>query len=178
MHSKLNPYIDGEMATTVEIVSRQQWGAAAPKQAPEKFSCAERVIIHHTDTPSCSSRSECVSRVASIQDWHMTERKWDDIGYNFLVAADGTVFEGRGWGAVGAHAKGNNHDSLGIAFIGNFKSEAPNCEALASVKQLLQFGVSEGFIKPQFGLCGHRDVGTTECPGEKLYGVLKELKST
>ncbi|KAF3847986.1 hypothetical protein F7725_021014 [Dissostichus mawsoni] len=151
----------------MEIVSRQQWGAAAPKQAPDKFSCAQRVIIHHTDTPRCSSRSECVSRVASIQRGHMTERKWDDIGYNFLVAADGAVFEGRGWGAVGAHAKGNNHDSLGIAFIGNFK-----------IKQLLQSGVSQGFIKPQFGLCGHRDVGDTECPGGKLYAVLQQLKST
>lgn len=33
------------------------------------------------------------------------------------------MFEGRGWGVVGAHARGNNHDSLGIAFMGNFNSE-------------------------------------------------------
>lgn len=40
---------------------------------------------------------------------------------SFLVGGDGAVYEGRGWGVVGAHAKGNNHDSLGIAFMGNFK---------------------------------------------------------
>lgn len=33
------------------------------------------------------------------------------------------MYEGRGWGVVGAHAKGNNHDSVGIAFMGNFNSK-------------------------------------------------------
>lgn len=33
------------------------------------------------------------------------------------------MYEGRGWGVVGAHTKGNNHDSLGIAFMGNFNSK-------------------------------------------------------
>lgn len=33
------------------------------------------------------------------------------------------MFEGRGWGVAGAHTKGNNHDSLGIAFMGNFNSK-------------------------------------------------------
>ncbi|KAK5868367.1 hypothetical protein PBY51_009393 [Eleginops maclovinus] len=166
------------MATTVNIVSRKQWGAAAPKKVAQKVSSAQRVIIHHTANPKCRSHSECVSRVASIQRDHMTAREFDDIGYNFLVAADGAVFEGRGWGAVGAHAKGNNHDSLGVAFMGNFTNESPSSEAISSVKQLLQSGVSQGFIKPQFVLIGHRDVGDTECPGGKLHAVLQQLRST
>lgn len=33
------------------------------------------------------------------------------------------MYEGRGWGVSGAHAKGNNHDSLGVAFMGNFNSK-------------------------------------------------------
>ncbi len=45
------------------------------------------------------------------------------VCFSFLVGGDGTVFEGRGWGVVGAHAKGNNHDSVGIAFMGNFNSK-------------------------------------------------------
>lgn len=43
--------------------------------------------------------------------------------FSFLVAGDGTVFEGRGWGVMGAHAKDHNSDSLGIAFMGNFNSK-------------------------------------------------------
>lgn len=45
------------------------------------------------------------------------------IYFSFLVGGDGTVYEGRGWGIVGAHAKENNHDSVGIALLGNFNSK-------------------------------------------------------
>ena len=38
---------------------------------------------------------------------------WSDIGYNFLVGEDGNIYEGRGWGKVGAHARGHNSDSIG-----------------------------------------------------------------
>lgn len=43
--------------------------------------------------------------------------------FSFVVGGDGLVFEGRGWGVVGAHTKGHNHDTLGIAFMGNYTSE-------------------------------------------------------
>lgn len=33
------------------------------------------------------------------------------------------VYEGRGWGIVGAHAKEHNLYSVGIAFMGNFNGE-------------------------------------------------------
>ncbi|KAM9359068.1 peptidoglycan recognition protein 5 [Symphorus nematophorus] len=157
------------------IVSRAQWGAAAPRGKEKLKGSAQRVVIHHTALPKCSGRQECMERLVSIQRGHMTERKFDDIGYNFLVGGDGTVFEGRGWGVVGAHAKGNNHDSLGIAFMGNFNNDTPSAEAISSVKQLLQFGVNEGFITRKFELLGHRDLGQTECPGGKLHTALPQL---
>lgn len=106
----------------------------------------------------------------------MQDRHFDDIGYNFLVGEDGTVYEGRGWGVMGAHTKGNNHDSLGIAFMGNFNNDVPSTEALTSVKHLLESGVSQGFLLPEFLLLGHRDLGNTECPGAKLYAALPLLR--
>ena len=36
------------------------------------------------------------------------------------------VYEGRGWGVMGTHTKGNNHNSLAIAFMGNFNSKKHN----------------------------------------------------
>ncbi|XP_053278202.1 peptidoglycan recognition protein 5 isoform X2 [Pleuronectes platessa] len=108
------------MEQNVKIVSRAQWQAAPPKQRERLKSLARRVVIHHTATPSCRGLKKCKEQIFSIQRGHMTERGFSDIGYNFLVEGGGIVFEGRGWGVVGAHSKGNNHDSLGIAFIGNF----------------------------------------------------------
>uniref|UniRef100_A0A674MQB6 Peptidoglycan recognition protein 5 n=1 Tax=Takifugu rubripes TaxID=31033 RepID=A0A674MQB6_TAKRU len=96
--------------------------------------------------------------------------------FSFLVGFDGTVFEGRGWGVVGAHAKGFNNESLGIAFMGNFNNDTPSSEAVLSVRQLLHSGVSQGFLCPDFALMGHRDLSATECPGANLYAALPKLK--
>ncbi|XP_041851019.1 peptidoglycan recognition protein 5 [Melanotaenia boesemani] len=166
------------MEPTVNIVSRLQWGAAAPKQQKTLKGSAQRVIIHHTALLNCKGLAECKDHLISIQRTHMNQRQFDDIGYNFLVEEDGTVYEGRGWGVVGAHTKGHNGDSLGIAFMGNFNNDTPSKVALLSVKQLLLSGVSRGFLHPQFALCGHRDLGTTECPGNNLYAALPQLRST
>ncbi|XP_039987267.1 peptidoglycan recognition protein 5 [Xiphias gladius] len=166
------------MEQEVSIVSRAHWGAARPKQKERLKSLAHRVIIHHTALPSCKSLKECKDHMLSIQRMHMTESGFDDIGYNFLVGRDGTVFEGRGWGVVGAHTKGNNHDSLGIAFMGNFNNEAPSNKSILSVKRLLQSGVSQSFLHKEFALFGHKDLGDTECPGEQLYAALPQLRGT
>ncbi|XP_029923759.1 peptidoglycan recognition protein 5 [Myripristis murdjan] len=163
------------MAETVNVVSRQQWGAVAPHYRDTMKDPAKRVVIHHTAITSQKGSKECMAQLVSIQRTHITERKFDDIGYNFLVAQDGTVYEGRGWGVVGAHAKSNNHDSVGIALMGNYNNETPSSEALSSVKKLLQSGVSQKHLKPEFVLLGHKDLGKTECPGEKLYACLKNL---
>jgi hypothetical protein len=56
------------------------------------------------------------------------DRNFSDIAYNFLVGGDGKIYEGRGWDAEGAFARGFNKKSLGIAFIG--KDLTSNLETL------------------------------------------------
>uniref|UniRef100_A0A3P9IF44 Peptidoglycan-recognition protein SC2-like n=1 Tax=Oryzias latipes TaxID=8090 RepID=A0A3P9IF44_ORYLA len=165
------------MEQTVNIVSRLQWGAAAPKQKEALKGSAQRVVIHHTALQNCRGLADSKEHLVSIQSMHMNQRGFDDIGYNFLVGGDGTVFEGRGWGVMGAHTKGHNHDSLGIAFMGNFNSDKLSEEGLLSVKRLLLFGVSQSYIHPKFVLCGHRDLASTQCPGDNLYAALTHLRS-
>ncbi|XP_062275521.1 peptidoglycan recognition protein 5 [Scomber scombrus] len=166
------------MDQKVTIVSRLEWSAASPRNREALSGPAQRVIIHHTALANYTNQRQCMDHLLSIQRLHMKDRGFDDIGYNFLVGADGTVYEGRGWGVVGAHTKGYNHDSLGIAFMGNFNNDAPSKEAISSVKQLLQSGVFQGFLQSKFDLFGHKDLGNTECPGKKLYIALSQLRTT
>lgn len=42
---------------------------------------------------------------------------------SFLIADDGVVYEGAGWGVAGAHTYGYNRNGTGIAFIGNYVGE-------------------------------------------------------
>ncbi|KAI3353810.1 hypothetical protein L3Q82_005032 [Scortum barcoo] len=97
-------------------------GCPLEKGGSERL-CSESGHTPHGPPKLRRPVKECEKQLVSIQREHMTERGFDDIGYNFLVGGDGTVYEGRGWGVVGAHAKSNNHDSVGIAFMGNFNSE-------------------------------------------------------
>ncbi|XP_029571364.1 peptidoglycan recognition protein 1-like isoform X1 [Salmo trutta] len=161
---------------SVEVVTRGQWGAAAPRCRETLKYPAQRVVKHHTALLHCGGIQECMDQLIHIQRMHMQDRNFDDIGYNFLIGGDCTVYEGRGWGVVGAHTKGNNHNSLAIAFMGNFNNESPSPAALSSVKQLLQCGVSQGHLHPELILLGDRDLRDTECPGERLYAALKHLK--
>ena len=78
-----------------------------------------------------------------IRRWHMEPpNNYDDIGYHYVVLncypdcdswrlkrpdphRDGEVQEGRPIEIPGAHARGYNHDSIGICWIGKRSFTAP-----------------------------------------------------
>ncbi|XP_052387886.1 peptidoglycan-recognition protein SC2-like [Carassius gibelio] len=160
----------------VAVVCRRAWNAVEPRDRTEMKSPAQTVIIHHTALRFCAQPRESVSQLAHIQHMHVQERGFDDIGYNFLISGDGTVYEGRGWGIVGAHAKEHNLNSVGIAFMGNFNNEMPSSSSLSALLRLLHIGVLHGHVRPDFVLVGHRDVAKTECPGKNVYALLPKLR--
>jgi len=106
----------------LRIVSRKEWKARKPLDfqilpvTPTPY-----VVIHHGGLRSyCCDKEACSAIVRSYQNFHMDDRGWSDIGYNFVIGEDGNVYEGRGWNYVGAHAPGYNTQSIGICIIGDF----------------------------------------------------------
>jgi hypothetical protein len=107
----------------VSIRSRSSWGARAPRTRNTTTWGARRgFTVHYTAGPTTQS-------VRAIQDFHMDGQGWADIGYNFLVDADGLIYEGRGWLTVGAHASGQNTSHIGAAFIGRDGDATPAAKA-------------------------------------------------
>lgn len=98
---------------------------------------------------------------------------FDDIGYNFLVGADGNAYVGRGWDKMGAHTKGFNNDSICIAFIGTFGQVEPPITQLSAAQQLIALGVELKKLVPNYKLFGHRQLAPFESPGKALYAILK-----
>lgn len=105
------------------IVPRAAWNAQPPRREPNKGKWG-KVVVHHTarDTPV---DSDGAAFVRAHQRDHMAQG-WDDIGYNFLVAPDGRVYEGRHGGkdAVGAHALQVNEWTVGVNLLGQFHEPA------------------------------------------------------
>jgi hypothetical protein len=184
------------------VIARSQWGAQAPRSAPD-YGEVQLAFVHHTVTANDYSIDESASIVRGVQHYHRNVLGWNDIGYNLLVDRYGQVFEGRAGGidqaVMGAQAQGYNSTSTGIAVIGTHTSQAITTaafEALASVlawKLSLHALPAEGEVTvistggplnrypagtpvQLFRISGHRDGDETECPGGALYGRLPALR--
>ncbi|KAH9518928.1 Peptidoglycan-recognition protein SC2 [Bulinus truncatus] len=156
------------------IITRADWGARHPSSTPQHISGAVHYsFIHHSAGAECHDRATCQAQVKSFQNYHMDTHGWSDIGYTFIIGGDGSVFEGRGWNVVGAHTQGYNSVGYGFCFIGTFTSHVPTAAAQQAVKDLIACGVSEGKIQSNYVLRGHRDMGSTECPGTAFYNLIK-----
>ena len=75
------------------------------------------VAILHTASQQCQTFDLCLLKIRTWQNEHMQEKGWTDIGYNFLIGADGEVFQGRGWQYVGSHCRDFNNKSIGMQSI-------------------------------------------------------------
>ncbi|XP_067648816.1 peptidoglycan-recognition protein SC2-like [Haliotis asinina] len=155
------------------ITSRSEWGASPPRSTSKLNRPVKYAFIHHGASAPCFSQSSCSAMVRRYQNQHMNRNGWSDIGYNFLIGEDGNVYEGRGWDRRGAHTRGYNSVGLGFCFIGNFMKRAPNSAALNTAKALIACGVSMGKIQSNYILRGHRDMGSTDCPGTALYNIIR-----
>nr|BAF03520.1 peptidoglycan recognition protein B [Samia ricini] len=152
------------------FVNKEQWGGRPSTGGSRLNSPVLYVVIHHTYIPGvCMTRVECSNAMRSMQNVHQLTNGWSDIGYNFAVGGEGSVYEGRGWTTVGAHAVGFNTNSIGIVLIGDWISNLPPARQLQTTKDLIAAGVKLGYIRPDYLLIGHRQASATECPGERLF---------
>lgn len=154
-----------------------------PLQYPEKV---EKVVIHHT--ASSGNLDNPAQAIRDIYHYHAITRSWGDIGYNYIVDQQGNIYEGRygGEGVIGAHSGAGNHGSIGIAFLGNYQDNDVPEDAMVNASQFLYKkakihgidpqGNSEFRGKDRPNIFGHRDIMSTTCPGEYLYGKIPVIR--
>ena len=73
----------------------------------------KKIILHCTATQEGKDYSVDYFRIM-----HMDEpRMWSDIGYHYIIRNDenGTIEQGRPIERAGAHVRGHNQESIGIA---------------------------------------------------------------
>ncbi|XP_038058822.1 peptidoglycan recognition protein 3-like [Patiria miniata] len=155
------------------FVSRSEWEAVSPRSTTAMSGTPDYTVVHHTVYGSCDSLQTCSAKMLGFQRWHMNARGFTDVGYNFVIGGDGRVYVGRGWGTVGAHAGSDyNPNSVGIAIMGDYTSSPPSSGLLSVLNQLMGCGVESGNLSPSYKMKGHRDVRSTECPGDALYNEI------
>jgi N-acetylmuramoyl-L-alanine amidase len=156
------------------IISRASWGARAPTSTTRLTNQpVQYAFIHHAASANCNDRASCQALVRSFQNQHMNTNGWADIGYSFVIGGDGSIFEGRGWDRVGAHTTNYNSVGLGFCLTGTFTSALPPKAQTDAVKSLIACGVTLGKLRSAYTLRGHRDMGSTECPGTSLFNEIR-----
>lgn len=143
----------------MKVITRAGWKARSPRAGGRytvAWSARTEFFVHYTDGPTDQS-------IKSIQDFHLDGRQWGDIGYNWLVRDDGTIYEGRGWTVVGAHCPGHNRSGIGVAFIGR---DNPTDAAKRSIRWLYDEACRKA--GRQLRKLGHGQRYPTQCPGRRL----------
>ncbi|WP_326697847.1 N-acetylmuramoyl-L-alanine amidase [Streptomyces sp. NBC_01754] len=187
------------------IVTRKGWGAdeSLRERSFAYTSTLKAAFVHHSATGNDYTCAQAPSVLRGIYRYHVESSGWRDFGYNFAIDKCGTVYEGRAGGVtkavLGAHTAGFNSDTMGIAVLGTFDSEAPPAAAVNAIARLTAWKLGlygrdpEGKVSlvsggggtyakgAQAGLhviSGHRDGFATECPGMRLYNKLGAARTT
>ena len=118
------------------------------------------IVVHCTATPAGRDVT-----AADIANYHKL-RGFADIGYHFIVRLDGTIEAGRPIELAGAHAKGYNARSIGVAYVGGLDNQSRPADTRTSAQRqaLRQLLISLRCNFPGACIIGHRDVAAKACP--------------
>ena len=133
-----------------------------------------RIVLHHSESPG--------GNADFIKAIHL-QNGWADIGYHYIIlngkdhgdwqgGRDGDIEPGRDLALQGAHARGANADSVGICLIGSLMEKMPTAFQIGSLIRLCADLCIAYDLDPLEAIIGHRDVCSTDCPGDNFYTVL------
>lgn len=173
---------------------------------PQTYSQqVKKIVIHHTalslrdiNEDGAVNKRDYYLAVKAIYTYHTVSRGWGDIGYHFLVAPDGTIFEGKAGGrdVIGAHVLCQNSNTVGIAVMGNYEEERLSNAAFDGLAKITEYLADQYNINPMGksafrgeilpNIVTHAEVGnvtksvigqgSTQCPGQFLKQEMSRLR--
>ncbi len=186
----------GTLCEKPQLISGNIWRDGLPKPTGKRENhTVNHTVIHHA--ASSNANHDYINVVRNIYLLHTQTNGWDDIGYNFVVAQDGSIFEGRDHQNIdstdnikGAHFCGKNTNTMGICVLGNYQDIAPTNASLNALTHLLTWKCFKNNISALGSsphptsnsnalghIAGHQDGCATACPGDSLYRLLPMLRS-
>ncbi|MGH9226010.1 MAG: N-acetylmuramoyl-L-alanine amidase [Acidimicrobiales bacterium] len=171
------PVSAGGAVAQPPIISRAGWGAdeslrfkGRKEVWPPAFYPVQKLIVHHTATANDDPNPPAAIR--SIYYYHSITQRWGDIGYNFLVDAQGRIYKGRhshmtakssptanddtltGENAAGqtvtaGHSFGFNAGTIGVALLGTFTTQLPSAPARSALERFLGWKAHGHGIDPE-----------------------------
>lgn len=139
------PETQGTQGAVVNIVPRAAWDPS-PRARGYRYrgrlkDIYRTIVVHHSDF-------EEPPGPVGIKDYHLHVSGFSDIGYHFVIGADGAIYEARALDRMGAHAgitkesrgdhtKDPDWGSVGIVLDGRFSANAPPAAQLQALDALI-----------------------------------------
>ncbi|GLX01211.1 peptidoglycan-binding domain-containing protein [Microtetraspora sp. NBRC 16547] len=157
----------------IDLVSRAEWGARAPRGSYSRLTSTKGVKVHYTggrvDPAIVDDHARCTAVVKSIQSFHMDGNGWIDIGYSMIACPHRQVFVGRGPhnlpAANGSGLNSGHYAVLGL--VGDSGLVEPPDGLLHAILDAVDYLRAQGGAGKE--IKGHRDGYSTDCPGAALY---------
>lgn len=159
----------------MNIIERRQWGARPSKSEVDHqpLAAIAEVFVHHADQPGAGvkGQEQAAAIVREIQNFHMDQRGWSDIGYHFVIVPNSNplgrawIFAGRELTTVPAAQLGHNFGTAAICIV------QADPEPLARNTRW-RCGRLARRIPQAPRLRGHYEVTATTCPGTVIRAQL------
>ncbi|MDB9882279.1 N-acetylmuramoyl-L-alanine amidase [Bacteroidia bacterium] len=178
-----------------QTISQKIWREGLPDPIPGRISTVvNHCVIHHSAGSNIDTNY--VNTLRNIYLYHTQSNGWDDIGYNFVIAPDGTIFSGRDSDGIadednvqGAHFCSKNGGTMGICLLGNFNDTTPSVALQKSLTNLLAWKLKKEAISPWDSyphpnslsddlatITMHRAGCPTACPGDSVALLLDSIR--
>lgn len=119
------------------------------------------IIVHSTATPKGMNVT-----AQDIDRWHR-QRGFDCIGYHYVILRNGQIERGRSIDQAGAHCKGHNLNTIGVAYVGGLNASKQSADTRTGAQQIALHVLLRDLVKkyPTIRkISGHRDYCNTACP--------------
>jgi hypothetical protein len=169
------------------IYTRYEWSARPPRRPVSIIGAPDHIVIHHTASGNVTDYSlQQAFRISHwIQDLHMDQNGWIDAGQQLTISRGGYVLEGRdrslyaigrGANVMGTHTANHNGHTIGIEHEGIYVSASVPTALFESSVQTCAWLCDIYGLDPHAAIVGHRDYNVTQCPGDRFYARLPELR--
>jgi len=175
------------------MIDQTIWREGLPPPSYSRIvHMVNHLIVHHSATSNALTNYTDVVR--NIYLYHTQTRGWSDIGYNYVIAQDGTIYKGRDPdiyeqdNIMGAHFCSRNTGTMGVCILGDYTNTSPTDTSISSLEFLLSWKADKDSLDPQGTqyhplnsnldvISGHRDGCATICPGDGIYNRLTGIRN-
>jgi LysM repeat protein len=180
------------LPVAVKAVERSTWFIPRSQWANEPIMTTRvtpmgrkpyRITVHHSSAVALPGgireNGDAIQVLRFIEDSHKRgigkNEPFACIGYHFVIAADGRIYEGRPLAYQGAHATGdNNIGNIGVCLLGDFDHDpVPRIQRDRLIELLDRLCAEHGIVASAKTVLCHKDFKSTDCPGRFLEPTVR-----